>query len=245
MDKPGVSILIPLYNGVEYLKESVSSVINQTYKKWQLIIGINGHINDEEFIKNVIQCVQHLQKLNNKSDADIIIINYNTQGKSNTLNAMIANCKYDLIAILDVDDYWVSDKLETQLPFMQEYDIVGGDCQYFGDKEGIPEIPHGDISRYNIFNGNPIINSSVIIRKNDAIWDDPKYVQEVRGLDDYSMWFKLYYLKRKFYNIDKVLCYHRIYKNSAFNNSNNDNIDKLKLLWVKYIIKKNNIRIFN
>jgi len=155
---------------------------------------------------------------------------------------MVIDTKYDLIAILDVDDYWVDDKLESQVPYMQEYDVVGGKCQYFGDKEGIPEIPLGYILNYNIFSGNPIINSSVMIRKHDAIWDDPNYVQEVPGLDDYSLWFKLYYLKRKFYNIDKVLCLHRIHESSAFNNSNNDNVGLLRFLWGLYYLRGKFIR---
>ena len=38
-----ISILIPIYNGIEYINESVSSVLSQTYDKWELLIGINGH----------------------------------------------------------------------------------------------------------------------------------------------------------------------------------------------------------
>ena len=38
-----ISILIPIYNGIEFIDESVSSVIQQTFKEWELIIGINGH----------------------------------------------------------------------------------------------------------------------------------------------------------------------------------------------------------
>ena len=37
-----ISILIPIYNGVEYLDQSLSSIIRQTYKDWEVIIGING-----------------------------------------------------------------------------------------------------------------------------------------------------------------------------------------------------------
>ena len=38
-----ISILIPIYNGIEFIDESVMSVINQTYTKWELLIGVNGH----------------------------------------------------------------------------------------------------------------------------------------------------------------------------------------------------------
>ena len=48
-----ISILIPLYNGLEYLEESTNSIINQTYKNWELLIGINGMYNDNNFINKV------------------------------------------------------------------------------------------------------------------------------------------------------------------------------------------------
>ena len=46
-----ISILIPIYNGVEFIEESVSSVLNQTYDQWELLIGINGHSQDSEVYK--------------------------------------------------------------------------------------------------------------------------------------------------------------------------------------------------
>lgn len=239
-DEIGISVLIPLYNGVEYLEQSLSSVINQTYHKWQLIIGINGHLENSE-IYNTVKNIYN--KLDKDKKFNILIKHYDTQGKSKTLNKMVDDCIYDYIAILDVDDYWVPNKLELQIPILKKgYDVVGGKCQYFGERKGtIPQIPVGDFSTsHDIFSANPIINSSVIIKKTDAIWDDENYVPAI-GLDDYSMWFKFFLLKKKFYNLDIILCYHRIHTDSAFNFTNNDNINKLKQLWYDYY--KNHGRI--
>jgi len=229
----GISVLIPLYNGIEYLEESLNSVIKQTYKKWQLIIGINGHLQNSSIEK---QALEIKDKLDPEHKNDIMIKYYDTKGKSNTLNKMVDDCKYDYIAVLDVDDYWVDNKLESQIPFIEQgYDVIGCRCEYFDKRSGSPSIPLGDISNnHNIFSFNPIINSSVIIKKTDAIWDDPNYIEPINGLDDYSMWFKMYFLKRKIYNIDKVLCYHRVHEDSAFNFTNNDNLNKLKDLWYNY-----------
>lgn len=228
----GISVLIPLYNGVEYLEQSLSSVINQTYKKWEVIIGINGYPEGSDIQKSADITVE---KLNPDKKYDIIVKYYSTQGKSNTLNMMTQDTKYNYIAILDVDDDWVPYKLEVQLPYLYEYDVVGGKCEYFGDKTGSPPIPLGDITHtHNIFDYNPVINSSVIIKKEYALWDDEKYVEPVQGLDDYSMWFKLFFLKKKFYNLDLVLCNHRIHQDSAFNSKCTDNVPILKNLWYKY-----------
>ena len=46
-----ISILIPIYNGIEFIEESVSSVLNQTYDQWELLIGINGHPHDSDIYK--------------------------------------------------------------------------------------------------------------------------------------------------------------------------------------------------
>lgn len=227
----GISVVIPLRNGIEYLETSMQSVINQTYSKWQLVVGINGHSVDSDVYREA-EDIAHRLNINKKYD--ILVKYYDTTGKSKTLNAMVADCIYDRIAVLDVDDYWINDKLEVQIPFLKDYDVVGGKCEYFEGKTGSPPIPLGDFTQtHNIFSYNPIINSSVIIRKVDAVWEDKRYVKDL-GLDDYSLWFKLYYLKRRFYNIDKILCFHRVHSKSAFNNGNDDRVNELKQLWYEY-----------
>jgi glycosyltransferase involved in cell wall biosynthesis len=231
-DVPGISVLIPLYNGIEYLEQSAGSVIQQTYKSWQLIIGINGHTQNSEIEH---QAKSIIDKLDADKKYDILVKYYDTKGKANTMNAMVADSKYEYIAILDVDDYWVPDKLEIQVPYLTSYDVVGGKCEYFGVQTGSPPIPIGAFTSFhNIFDYNPVINSSAIIHKRDATWEDENYVRRVEGLDDYSLWFKLYYFKRKFYNINKVLCYHRIHLESSFNFQNNDKVHVLKQLWSEF-----------
>ena len=56
-----ISILIPIYNGIEFIHESVESVINQTYTDWELIIGINGHPQNSDIYKKA-------KEYENKSD---------------------------------------------------------------------------------------------------------------------------------------------------------------------------------
>ena len=98
-----VSILIPLYNGIEFLDESISSVKYQTHKNWEIIIGINGHPENSNIY------LQAKQYQNNK----IRVLEFlSTKGKSQTLNEMIKYSKYDIICLLDVDDKWLPSKLE-------------------------------------------------------------------------------------------------------------------------------------
>jgi len=216
-----ISILVPLYNGIEFFEECILSIISQSYTNWELIIGINGHPENSD-IENISKNI--VNKYNSNNKYNIKINYYSTKGKPNTLNKMVQDSYGDFIAILDVDDYWHPNKLEYQIPYLDNYDVIGTHCKYIGDLNHSPSIPFGDISNFNIFLFNPIINSSVIIRKDLAIWND-------EYLDDYDLWFKLYYNKKRFYNIDKILCFHRIYSNSSFNNTNHNYVDDLKKKW--------------
>ena len=50
-----ISILIPIYNGIEFLEESLESVKNQTYKEWEILIAINGHEKDSNVYKEALK----------------------------------------------------------------------------------------------------------------------------------------------------------------------------------------------
>lgn len=224
---PYISILIPIKNGIEFLEEAVLSVINQTYNNWEIIIGINGwdKASDTE-----IEAINIIDKLNHDCSKDIRVIYYDTNGKSATLNSMLNDAKYDYISLLDCDDYWLETKLEKQIPFLKNYDIVGTKAQYFGDRDDYPIIPIGDLTnKHNFFVVNPIINSSVILDKSLAFWDKDITV----GVEDYDLWFKLWHMQKKFYNVDEVLCMHRIYKSSSFNNNNDLHVNDLRKKWLK------------
>jgi len=147
---------------------------------------------------------------------------------------MVLDAKYNFISLLDCDDYWLIDKLENQVPYLNKFDIIGTRAQYFGDRDDYPIVPVNDfINNHNLFVLNPVINSSVILHKSIAYWDETIN----NGLEDYDLWFKLWYSGKTFFNVDKVLCMHRIYSSSSFNNSNDNYVNELKQKWLKIIYK--------
>lgn len=208
------SILIPLYNGVEYLKEAVDSVLAQTHTQWEIIIGVNGHPQGSQVYLEALALAQ--------SDTRIRVIDlYDLpeKGKSAALNAMLHYTKFSHIAILDADDAWLPTKLEKQVPFVKEdYDVVGSQCEYFGELEGRPTIPLGDISTRDFFQVNPMINSSAIVKKELCHW-----TSQWDGVEDYDMWLRLRKGRKRFYNVGEVLVRHRIHQSSAFNAQGNGN----------------------
>lgn len=210
-----ISILIPIYNGIEFIDESVGSVLNQTYPGWELIIGVNGHPENSAVYQRALQ---YESKSNNNDKSIKVLDLHHIKGKSNALNEMVKHCTYNHVALLDVDDIWHPQKLEYQVPLLSKNDVVGTRCVYFGQREGFrPSIPVGDISQHNFFNGNPIINSSVIIRKELCYWNE-------NGIEDYDLWLKLRSQNRRFYNCSQVLVKHRLHPESAFNSKGNNNL---------------------
>ena len=124
------------YNGIEFIEDSVFSILSQTFETWELIIGINGHPPNSETYK-IAYIFQQTYP-----DKIKVLDFYHLQGKSTTLNAMIAYCKYNYVALLDVDDIWIPNKLEIQSVYLNKYDVIGTKCVYFGNLNGnIPDIP--------------------------------------------------------------------------------------------------------
>lgn len=219
-----ISILIPVYNGIEFIEESVRSVLSQTYTQWELLIAINGHPENSDVYKTA-------KKYEAQSPNIRVFDFYWLSGKSETLNKLIEYCQYDYVALLDVDDIWEPKKLEYQAPLMRTYDVIGTQCVYFGELNGIvPKLPVGDLLDFDFLSLNPIINSSSLIRKNLCFWKSDKDTVE-----DYELWLRLKKQNKKFYNLPNIYVKHRIHKKSAYNSSEKQqkNLFALKLLYSK------------
>jgi glycosyltransferase involved in cell wall biosynthesis len=205
-----ISILIPIYNGFEFFHESLTSVIQQTYTDWELLVAVNGHPKNSSVFLEAQQMAEHYPERKVR-----VFDFHDIKGKSTTLNRMIEYCRGDYIAILDVDDIWENDKLAAQVPYMYTFDIIGTKCVYFGDMSGIiPSVPSGEITYYDFTRVNPMINSSALIRKELCQWEE-------NGIEDYDLWLKLWKQHKRFYNIDDVLVKHRIHRTSAYNSQGN------------------------
>lgn len=216
-----ISILMPIYNGIEFLQESFDSIQKQTFAEWELLIGINGHEKNSYVVEKAKQIVQTEERVRIFNFTDI-------RSKSKTLNRLCDFSQNDILCILDVDDYWEPTKLQKQVKVIDQYDVVGSGCQYFGESTAIPNLPFGEIRREIFYFYNPIINSSSMFYKKDARWDE-----SLEAVEDYDMWLRLNKENKKFFNIKEKLCFHRIHKASFFNTKDNTLIEKsIKEKWL-------------
>ncbi len=104
-----VSIIMPSFNTEKFILESIDSVLNQTYKNWELIII------DDCSTDNTIE------KLSTIKDLRIVILrNESNRGAAFSRNRALKIAKGKWIAFLDSDDLWLPTKLEKQINFMKE-----------------------------------------------------------------------------------------------------------------------------
>ncbi len=106
--KPIVSVIIPTYNREHVLERAIQSVLNQTYKNYELIIIDDGSTDDTS-------------KILDKYDKDIRHYSMLHSGVSAARNFGIKKAYGDWIALLDSDDYWLPEKLEKQVKFVSRH----------------------------------------------------------------------------------------------------------------------------
>jgi glycosyltransferase involved in cell wall biosynthesis len=105
---PLISVIIPSYNAEKTIKETIQSVLNQTWQDFELLIINDG---SQDATLEVIESIQ---------DPRIKIFSYPNAGSSASRNRGIAIAKGEYISFIDADDLWTADKLEAQYKALQE-----------------------------------------------------------------------------------------------------------------------------
>jgi glycosyltransferase involved in cell wall biosynthesis len=110
-NKPLVSVIIPTYNSEKYIKESLESIINQTYDNLEVVV------TDDCSKDNTVDMVKKYQS----NDSRIrLIVNKKNMGIALNMNKGIRVCKGKYIAILDADDWAYPYRVEEQVKVMEE-----------------------------------------------------------------------------------------------------------------------------
>ena len=112
-EKPLVSVVINCFNGEKYLREALDSVITQTYKNWEIIFWDNKSTDKSAEIFKSYKA-SRLKYYCASSHANIL---YEAR------NYALKKANGDFIAFLDVDDWWLPNKLEKQIPLFNDPDV--------------------------------------------------------------------------------------------------------------------------
>ena len=204
-----VSIIMPMYNCEEYITESIESVILQTYNDWELIV-----VDDKSTDNSSIIVESYVQK---DSRVNLIQLD-NNEGPTKARNRAIQEASGRYIAFLDSDDIWFSNKLQYQIEFLNEnnllltysaYETMDENSKYINTRNCLPSITYKDMLK-----SNQIGNLTGIY---DVDFFGNVSLENV-GHEDYVLWLKL--LKQVPYTkgLTQTLARYRIVSNSLSSN---------------------------
>lgn len=198
---PTVSVIIPTYNRVAYLKDAIESVLEQTFKDWELIVVIDGSKDgSRELVESYI-----------RRDARIVCVWQKNRGYPYAVNRGLREARGGTyVAFLDDDDRWLPEKLELQVALMQSDPKIGFCYGHFRvyrkNEQGLEEgklFPQIVITKFEHLSDAFVPPSTTLIKKSliDEVGGfDPQY----RVSNDFDLWLKLWQ-RCKIASIDKVL----------------------------------------
>lgn len=214
---PKVSIVIPVYNGANFLREAVDSALAQTYANCEVIV-VNDGSTDNGATRNIAL-----------SYADRIrYFEQENGGVSSALNRGIRAMEGEYFSWLSHDDMYYPDKIQVQLDFLRHNDdkeiILYSDYEYVdsnGRSIGFKRNKQVDSSRFRYeLLLNCDINGCALLVPKSAFKKAGLFNETLRTTQDYDMWFRLAH-EFRFFHQEKVLIKSRTHAAQGTNTISN------------------------
>lgn len=198
---PKASIVIPVYNGSNYLREAVDSALNQTYRNIEVIVvndGSNDSGKTKEIAKSYGKRIRYFYKENG--------------GVASALNLGIRNMKGEYFSWLSHDDVYYPSKIEEQIKYLR--DINRDDIIIYSDFElidtnskFIKDVRLGEIEPKKIIAAllyESFMHGCTLLIPRKCFQDEMLFNENLRSTQDYDLWFRLS-MNYNFVHLDKVL----------------------------------------
>lgn len=206
-----VSVIMPNYNGGEFIKHAVNSVINQTYKNWELIFV------DDCSTDNSLEIIEELRQQDKRIK---VYKNSENKGAATSRNIALEQACGRFIAFLDADDMWYSDKLNQQLAFMSQNDVAFCCTAYeVIDAEGNKTseyYPKKEIFGYKDILKHNSIGCLTVIFDLNKISDVTMPIEAARR-EDHACWLKILRTGVKAYCLNEILSSYRVHQSVSYN----------------------------
>jgi glycosyltransferase involved in cell wall biosynthesis len=183
MLNPKITVLMPAYNTGKYIHEAISSVLEQTFTDFELLIINDGSTDNT------------LAVINSFTDARIRVINQDNKGVANALNNGLNNARAHYIARFDADDVCYPNRLQVQYDFItahSDYSIIGSACDYT-DVNGEYVFTYQPAAYSNAeiqqldYKICPFIHSGVFYKK-DVVLNAGGYNEHSYTFEDHFLW---------------------------------------------------------
>jgi glycosyltransferase involved in cell wall biosynthesis len=194
-----ITVCMPAYNASRYLRESIDSVLAQTYANFELIIVDDGSTDDSADI------------VGSYDDPRIRLIR-NKHDYISSLNLAVNSATGDYIARMDADDVMMPDRLARQLAYLEQHpevDVVGGNIQTFGTgKPRVTDLPQ-EVTMLHMIDSCALAHPTVMVRA-EALRQLPgPYRSEYAYAEDYDLWIRMLQQGRKLRNLPDVVLKYR------------------------------------
>ena len=182
-----VTVLIPVLNGQDYIRDAINSVLIQS-EVIEILVIDNGSSDDTNQILSSY-C---------RTDNRVKVIVCHERGVANALNLGLAQASGTLIARLDADDMMSSSRIQKQLKLISrnsEIALVASQISYIdsdGMSIGKSKYPSGEMKLFkNFLFRNPIAHPSVMFRKDYAL-SSGGYNPNYEGAEDLDLWIRMF-----------------------------------------------------
>ncbi|RUT02709.1 hypothetical protein DSM106972_056290 [Dulcicalothrix desertica PCC 7102] len=183
---PKVSVIIPAYNAEKTIRETINSVLEQTYSNLELIL-INDGSTDET-----------LELINEVKDSRLQVFSYPNGGLSMARNRGITHATGEYISFIDADDLWTYDKLELQLEAFKKSPEAGVAyswtiCVDNAGKhfhQGVKASFEGNVYKHLLVNNFIASGSNVLIRT-EAVKSVGEFDITLKSCEDWDYWLRL------------------------------------------------------
>lgn len=215
---PEVSIVMSVYNGEQFLRQSIDSLLNQTWKDFELIIVNDGSSDSSAKIIRSYQD-NRILSLDNEVNRGLIF----------SLNRGIGSASGRFIARMDADDIALPYRIERQLQFLRENPNIAicGSSTYHLLNNKLTFKPshseHDEIACWMLFNSalvHPTLMFRASVFENEEIIFDSAFPHA----EDYELWSRLLF-KHKMVVLKEPLLQYRIHKNQVTNKHNQVQLD--------------------
>ena len=214
---PLVSVIIPAYNADQFIAQAIQSVLDQTYRSYEIIVVDDGSTDDTKdilrgFADQIHSCFQE------------------NCGPSAARNAGIKIAQGEYICFLDADDIWVPHKLEVQLAYMEchaDIDFVFSDHQDFNAGDVLPGSFLKDrmIFEDSLIKEGPIQNAFLMLLQENFISTPTVMVkkacfeetglfdEDLRSVEDRDLWLRIA-AKFTLACLPGILCKRRVHQSN-------------------------------
>lgn len=212
--KPKVTIVVPVYNGANYMKEAIDSALAQTYKNIEIIV-VNDGSNDNGEIKKIAESygkkIRYIEKENG--------------GVSTALNLALKEMTGDYFSWLSHDDRYYPDKVEKEVKEAMKYDnntIIYSNFDLMDENSNVYlTIKHDhkmltEKPDYALLRG--CISGITLLIPKKAMDKYGPFDVELRCVQDYLKWFEMLETCT-FIHMEDVLASSRVHKNQVTNTS--------------------------